>query len=181
MSQTNFFKSWKWAAAIEGAVIALFGLFAFLFPDFLLKSLTVIIGVAILVFGVVQIANSAALNRQTGSWATGKLVVGIVAAAVGLLFLVRQSTPVGIFATIFGIWALVSGALKMMAAISARQAGASFVWLFVQSFIHIVFGFILIANPWGFTALWVRILGIYILYLGVAYIVSVFTATQEPM
>lgn len=100
------------------------------------------------------------------------LLTGVIAAVVGLAFLVYPSMPASVFGTIFGIWALGSGAVKMNRAISSRQAGDRCAWLFVQSFIHIAFGFFLVVNPVGITSLWVSMIGAYLVYLGITFFIQ---------
>ena len=164
--------SWKWMECSLGILMILLGLIALFFPGFILGFLSLALGIPILLFGAVQIFRSIRLYKLLGSLPMPPLLTGVIAAVVGLTFLVYRATPTVIFGTIFGIWALGSGAVKMNRAIASRQAGQPCAWLFVQSFIHIAFGFFLIINPVGVTALWVNVIGAYLVYLGIVYLIQ---------
>lgn len=173
-------RSWKWADACAGALVALFGVLCLAAPGFLLRFISIAVGSSILLFGAVQGFRSVRINKTAGALPMPMLLSGVIAAVVGLMFLIHPSTPVAIFATIFGIWALGSGAVKMNRAIGARQSGNSSAWMFVQSFIHIAFGFYLIINPVNITELWVRVVGVYLAYLGIVFMIGALTAKEEP-
>lgn len=174
-------QSWKWADALSGAVVALLGLIALLAPGFLLGFLSLTVGAAILIFGGVQIFRSVRSYKAVGALPMPMFLTGVIAAVIGLIFLINRSAPISIFATVFGIWALCSGAVKLNRAIAARQAAASCTWLFIQSFINIAFGFFLVVNPWGGTKLWVSVIGAYLVYLGVVFTIGALTAKETPM
>ena len=93
-------------------------------------------------------------------------------AAAGLIFIIKRDTPIRLFATLLGLWALASGALKLNDAIGLRQAGEKCTGLFLQSFINLGFGLYFLANPVSGTALWVRLLGLYLAYLGGSFLFS---------
>lgn len=173
-------RSWKWADVCAGALVALFGVLCLIAPGFLLGFISIAVGISILLFGAVQIFRSVRIYKVMEALSMPMLLSGVIAAVVGLIFLIRPSTPISIFATIFGIWALGSGAVKMNRAIGARQSGNSSAWMFVQSFIHIAFGFYLIINPVNITELWVRVVGVYLAYLGVMFVIGALTA-KEPL
>lgn len=164
--------SWKWPECSLGILLILLGLIALFLPGMILGVLSLALGIPILVFGAVQIVRSVRLYKMMGALPMPMLLTGVIAAVVGLAFLVYPSMPASVFGTIFGIWALGSGTVKMNRAISSRQAGDRCAWLFVQSFIHIAFGFFLVVNPVGITSLWVSMIGAYLVYLGITFFIQ---------
>lgn len=164
--------SWKWAEHSLGLLLAFLGLIAFFLPGMILGFLSLALGIPVLIFGAVQIARSVRIYKLMGALPMPMLLTGVIAAVVGFSFLVYPSMPSAIFGTIFGIWALGSGAVRMNRAISSRQAGDRCAWLFIQSFIHIAFGFFLVVNPVGITTLWVSVVGAYLIYLGITFFIQ---------
>lgn len=165
-------RSWKWAEYSFGGLLILLGLAALIFPKVILGFLSLALGIPILAFGAIQIARSVRLYKLMGALPMPPLLTGVIAAVVGLAFLIYPSMPAAIFGTVFGIWALGSGAVRMNRAIASRQADAPCAWQFIQSFIHIAFGFFLIVNPVGITALWVSVIGVYLVYLGIVFLIQ---------
>jgi uncharacterized membrane protein HdeD (DUF308 family) len=155
----------------EGVGVALLGILALCFPDGILGFLGWAIGIVMLACGVLQVIR--AVSGRGSATSAVSLIFGLAFAALGLTVLVNPATPVWIFAAVVGLWALVTGAFRMNEAIARRQAGFPFAWPMVQSFIHIAFGFFMLVNPWGGTALWLRVIGGYLIYLGIVFLVSV--------
>lgn len=168
----NSFSSPRWADSVGGIIVVLLGVLALVAPEFLLGSVSLAVGIGILIFGAVQILRSWQRQKAGAYMPMGTLLVGIFAVVIGLVFLIHRATPIAIFSTCFGIWAVGSGAVKMNNAIGCRQAGLPCAWLFIQSFINIAFGFFLIVNPVGVSVLWVRLVGAYLVYLGVVFLIA---------
>ena len=181
MAKSQFFKSWRMTNILEGALVVLVGCFGIFTPNLLLSLFSLVVGIGVLVYGVVKIIDALRIRKATGLLPKAAMLGGILAAVAGLVFLINQTTPVKIIALVFGIWSLASGAFLLNRAVTARQAGLPNKWLFVQGIIKLAFGLFLVVNPWSGTAFWLQIIGGYLVYLGVAFIISVFTATEEPL
>ena len=100
--------SWKWPECSLGILLILLGLIALFLPGMILGVLSLALGIPILVFGAVQIVRSVRLYKMMGALPMPMLLTGVIAAVVGLAFLVYPSMPASVFGTIFGIWALGS-------------------------------------------------------------------------
>ena len=97
------------------------------------------------------------------------------------VFLLHRSAPITIFAAITGIVVLVLGAVKMNEAIKARERKKPFLWLFIQSALHIAFGFLLVINPTSGTSLWIVLMGCYLIYLGLTLVITAALSKYELM
>lgn len=152
-----------------GIVTTLLGLAGLVFPDAILGFLSFAVGAVLLICGAMLALKT--LAHQTSLFRL-RLALGIVLAVAGLIFIIKRDTPIRLFATLLGLWALASGALKLNDAIGLRQAGEKCTGLFLQSFINLGFGLYFLANPVSGTALWVRLLGLYLAYLGGSFLFS---------
>ena len=165
-------KAWRITEIIGGTVVALLGLFALLFPDFLSGLVSILIGAGVLVIGITQIVTSVK-DRACLAFPAVRLALGVILAAVGLVFICGRSTPVSLFGIFLGVWALVSGSLKLNAALLARRAGGKSTWQLAESVINLLFGAVLIVNPLIGVGFIIRIIGGYLVYLGIAFVISV--------
>ena len=73
------------------------------------------------------------------------------------------------------------GAVKMNEAIKARERKKPFLWLFIQSALHIAFGFLLVINPTSGTSLWIVLMGCYLIYLGLTLVITAALSKYELM
>ena len=166
-------KRLKWTEIIEGALTALAGLACVIFPGALANMFSFLIGAVTLIIGIFQIVQCF-MEKKYLAFPTLKLVFGTA-------FLLHRSAPITIFAAITGIVVLVLGAVKMNEAIKARERKKPFLWLFIQSALHIAFGFLLVINPTSGTSLWIVLMGCYLIYLGLTLVITAALSKYELM
>lgn len=152
-------------------VLILMGILAILIPSLLMKSISIIVGTITVAFGIYQIVDSI-LKRYILVNPSTKTIIGVALVILGTVFLVRWNTPYNIFLFAFGFLALLIGAFRINAAIQARMLGERCVWLFIDSFISIAFGFMLLIAPITSAILLIQILGGYWLYLGIIILIN---------
>ena len=167
-------KRLKWTEIIEGALTALAGLACVIFPGALANMFSFLIGAVTLIIGIFQIVQCF-LEKKYLAFPTLKLVVGVVFVVFGAAFLLHRSAPITIFAAITGI------VVKMNEAIKARERKKPFLWLFIQSALHIAFGFLLVINPTSGTSLWIVLMGCYLIYLGLTLVITAALSKYELM
>lgn len=171
-------KRLKWTEILEGVLTALTGLVCVVFPGILANMFAFLIGAVTLIIGICQIFQCF-VEKKYFSFPTLKLIVGIVFVVFGAAFLLHRSAPITIFAVITGVVVLVLGAVKMNEAIKSREQKKSYLWLFIQSAIHIAFGFLLVINPTSGTGLWIVLMGCYLIYLGLTLAVTAAVSKYE--
>ncbi len=173
-------KRLKWSEIVEGVLTALTGLACVIFPGVLANMFSFLAGAVTFVIGIFQIVQCF-LEKKYLAFPTLKLVVGIVFVVFGAAFLLHRSVPITIFAAVSGIVVLALGAVKMNEAIKARERKKPFLWLFLQSALHIAFGFLLVINPTSGTSLWIMLMGGYLIYLGVTLVITAAFSRYEIM
>lgn len=174
----NNIKSAKLVSGIGSAIFIVFGLYAVILPSSLMTFLSIAIGALLVAFGALQIYQGFTKKYEV-NFPTVKLFLGVLMAIIGIVFLIRQHTPYIIFAICFGLWALVSGCLKLTTAIQLRKSGETNLWLFISSLIHLFFGISMAFFPITSTNIWIRILGVYWIYLGICLVISLFSKKEE--
>lgn len=161
----------------EGVVLILFGLMAIALPVVSTLTIGLIVGAALLVGGVVQVVSSFKHSRESGFWLS--LVVGALAAIVGLLFLFDPSSGALSLTLLLIALFLAEGVTKIVAAIQMRDVLPNWGWTLVSGLVSVVLAGILWSG-FPITAAWVLglLVGINMVFFGVTLIVMAASAKK---
>ena len=103
------------------------------------------------------------------------LVRGLLAIALGVLFLIYPGAAIYTLAIFFGAYALVDGIIAVAAAVRMNHADGNWAWLLLEGVLGILVGVITFFYP-GITALWlVYLFGAWAIITGV---LAIATATR---
>ena len=128
-----------WAAAIRGVCAILIGSIAIFAPAVTLVALVMIFAAYSLVDGVfaIVLAIRGARQHERWGWLALNGIVSIVAAGVALFYPAATAIAFGI---LFGVWALISGATSIIAALQLSNDHGRW-WLLLSGLIALFFGF----------------------------------------
>lgn len=134
-----------WAIALRGVLGIVFGLIALFWPGATMLSLVLVFSAYMLVDGVVGIIAAVRAARQGERW--GLLVLeGIVDILTGIIAFALPGLTVLVFVLLVAAWALISGALLLVAAFRlVGDHGRG--WLVVGGIASIVYGALLVIAP----------------------------------
>lgn len=161
-------RNW-WALATRGVFGILFGLMAFLLPGATLASLTLLFALYMLADGIFAIVAGVRAAARHERW--GLLILeGLVNFAAGAAALLLPALTVLVMVTLLGLWAVVSGALMLVAAFRLH-AGHGRWLLVVPGVLSVIWGVLLYMAP-GLGALVLTTwLGVYALAFGALLLV----------
>jgi uncharacterized membrane protein HdeD (DUF308 family) len=117
--ETDLSSRWGWVI-LRGVVAILFGLFAFARPGPMSLGLLMLFAAYAFVGGVATIIAAARRGRAGSSWGA-LLLDGILGVAVAVVAVLWPVTALVAFVWVLAVWALVTGALELSAAISLRK------------------------------------------------------------
>jgi uncharacterized membrane protein HdeD (DUF308 family) len=128
-----------WAAALRGVCAILIGSIAILAPAVTLVALVMIFAAYSLVDGVfaIVLAIRGARRHERWGWLALNGVISIAAAAVALFYPALTAIAFGI---LFAVWALISGATSIVAALQLSRDHGRW-WLLLAGVIALFFGF----------------------------------------
>lgn len=158
---------------INGIIAILFGLLAVFTPHESLVTLARWFGLIFLIGGVAIIYFS---TRVKGNDRRSALLLtqGIVAGLAGLVLLIFTRQSLTFFMILIGIWALAIGLLQLFMVISYKGGRSDKKLLIINGLISVVFGVVLILNPWEslkaftiFAGLIAFIIGALLVYSGI--------------
>ena len=128
-----------WAAAIRGVCAILIGSIAIFAPAVTLVALVMIFAAYSLVDGVfaIVLAIRGARQHERWGWLALNGIISIAAAAAALFYPAATAIAFGI---LFGVWALISGATSIIAALQLSNDHGRW-WLLLTGLIALFFGF----------------------------------------
>ncbi|HAD96610.1 MAG TPA: hypothetical protein DCG19_04335 [Cryomorphaceae bacterium] len=168
-------KKW-WIAAMQGLFLVILGCLALFLEDFKLEDLVQFLGLILLVFGL-AIAAAALIARKGGkNWGL-LFTLGIIQLILGIMILVYVTSSVQIFTYTLGGWAGIMGIVQFIGAIRAKSNKLVFL---VNGAISMIFGGLIIFNPFDSIETMNYIVGFYSLVLGIFIIYYSFRFRHKP-
>jgi uncharacterized membrane protein HdeD (DUF308 family) len=158
-----------WSFLLRGALATLFGLIAIFLPGITLEVMTIFLGAFLVVDGLVSFYVSLKGRGRGLNWGV-LLLEGLLGIAVGVFTLIWPGITVLAIVLLVAFWAMVTGVLEIIAAVSLRNEIEGEWLLGLSGILSILFSVILFVNPGigAVTLIW--LIGIYAIVFGVAMI-----------
>ena len=126
------------------------------------------LGGVLLAYGVIQIAIYL-FNRERTIILQGMMILGIVFAVLGLWILLKPEMIMMAVPVIVGVLIAIHGLHNVVQAFALKKDGYESWWLaFLMGLLTLIFGGVLIYNPFKAIELVARIIGIFLIYDGVS-------------
>ena len=159
-----------WAVALRGVAAVLFGLIALVWPTITLLALVVLFGAYVLVDGLIALAVAAfggrgAMGRR--GWLVFEGITGII---MGVLTFAWPDITTLVLLWFIAAWALVTGALEIVAAIRLRREIEGEWLLGLGGALSVLFGILLAIWPATGALALVIIIGAYAIVFGVVLV-----------
>jgi len=161
-------RNW-WIFTLNGLIAIFYGLLALFAPE----ETTVIIakysGLVILLSGLIMLA--VAVNRIRQNLPYGVLLTqSIIAIVLGSLIVIYTQQTISFFITMLGLWAILIAVLLLVILVNLGNDLANKNMLLVNALFSLIFGVILLINPYNSAQALVIISGILALGFGVILI-----------
>ena len=158
------FASLWWLVVLFGVAVLGVGIFFVASPHETLSTFTVIAGILLLVDGVLAIVASI-FGRGEGRGLLA--MIGVLSAIAGLVLIKKPFGTLVVFVLIFGVWLIVAGAVRLVAAFGEPEGRAGNVAIAILDFIA---GIVILSWPGPSLATLAVIIGIVLIFRGVLWI-----------
>lgn len=160
-------KQLKWNLILIAILFIALGVVLILWPGATMKTICYILAVILIAIGVVFLANY--LRKDiTGIIYRYDLVMGLSAILGGILVIIKVEQLTGLIPMVLGFLVTISGILKMQNSVDMLRLGhGTWYVAFAMAIVNIVFGVLLLINPFGTMELLLMWLGIGFVYSGV--------------
>lgn len=162
----KFLKQLKWDLILLAVFFIALGVVLILSPGATMKTICYILAAILIVVGVVFLANYLR-NDIVGIIYRYDLVIGLSAILGGILVIIKVEQLTELIPAVLGFLVTISGILKMQNSIDMLRLGhGTWYVAFAMAIINIVFGVLLLMNPFGTMELLLMWLGIGFVYSG---------------
>ena len=160
----------KFLSFIMGMLLIIIGTVAIFHPAATVTSLSAVLGLALLVCGLIDLALYFGLRR--GTFGAGALLAdGLITVIVAILMLSSRWIAQTALPIIFSMWVLCSAVSRMGAAFELRSLGLSgWLWLFVLSLDTLLLGVTSLFYPIVASIAISLILGVLLISQGITYL-----------
>ena len=132
---------------ISSVLLFLFGLILAVNAEGFIKSITVAIGVILLLIGVFTVIDYFRY-RKDGLGASVGLISGIFSIVCGLMLLINEDLLMILIPVFIGVWMIINGINKIQVSFEIKDLGEkSWVITFIYSILIMVLGGYFIVNP----------------------------------
>jgi len=160
LTMAGVLQSW-WSLAARGILAVFFGIAVLVYPSAAESVLILMFGVYALAQGLLTL-----FEAVKSSWWT-RVLGGLIGVAVGIFSFVVPQAVVLVLIYFIAAWAIVTGILEVLAAVSLRRYIEGELMLALSGAAAILFGLLLIVFP--ATLLW--LIGIFALVFGILQVV----------
>ena len=153
-----------WIVTVKGIIAILFGLLALFYPIRTIEFIAEVFGFVLIFTGLVLCIGSVFHTKYNKNWKLW-ILEGIVDLILGIIIVSIPVLAVTTYVLLIGIWAILMGLWRIYQAIKFKpQRGI----LLFGGIISLIFGILVIINPFAWTAAIVIVLGIYAIIFGLS-------------
>jgi uncharacterized membrane protein HdeD (DUF308 family) len=160
-----------WLVALRGLLAILFGVIALAWPRITIAALVLVFGIYALVDGVAALYSAVTRRNLAGADRGWLVLQGVLGIIVGVMVFVWPGITALILLVLIAAWALVTGVLQIMAAITLRREIRNEWLLLIGGILSIIAGIILIVRPGVGALALILVIGIYAILYGIAQLV----------
>lgn len=157
---------------LQGVLLILFGIIALIFPDITLFALAVYFGISFLLAGLILIIISMRLKASISNWGY-ILAEGITGIILGLVIITSPRVSATVFLIILGVYAIIMGLFFLAGYFSGQLTNYFKGSLLVTGIISLLFGILLVVNPFDSTRMVTLLAGIYALIYGIFSVMNI--------
>lgn len=161
---TRILRNW-WSFALNGFIALVYGFLALFLPSETLILVARYTGIIILLTGIIFAFVS--YNRSQKKFPFGiMLAEAIVLIILGILILVYTVETISFFVSLIGIWAIVIGIIQLVALVDVGSKIANKNFFLINAILSLLFGTLLLLNPFTAIKTLVIISGLLALFFG---------------
>jgi uncharacterized membrane protein HdeD (DUF308 family) len=139
------------AMLISSIVYIVLGLLLVLWPDQARLAVCYLLGAAALLYGADRIVDYfVRRQKQTEGSVQFGVALGITLVVLGLFLLFKANAVVAVLAAIIGVAIIIDSIMRLQISLNlSRFSGGGWLPLFITAILTLVFGIILLFNPFG--------------------------------
>lgn len=164
-------RNW-WMLAVRGVVALIFGVMAWVWPGITVLALIILFGAYALADGVFALVAAArGVPGQSRGWLA---VSGVCGVLLGLFAFAWPAATGLVLLVLIAAWAVVTGVMEIVAAISMRHEIRGEWWLVLAGAVSVLFGLLLFSAPVSGAIAVVWVIGLFSILYGIVLLGAAF-------
>ena len=164
----RFLKNMQLNFLLASILYILLGIVLIIWPGFSSVLLCRLLGGGLLLYGLFALGGYLFHSRDADAFRL-EFFFGVVAAALGLFFLLKPSMVYFLLSTILGVYVVIDSLVALQRALRLYRLGYARWWAsLLLALVGVVLGVLLVVRPFGATKLLIRFIGAVFLYLGIS-------------
>lgn len=174
----NVLKGLKINALATAILYVLLGLAFILWPDVVTTSITVVLGVALVIVGIVYIIDY--FRRWDIEYKSNGLAIGILLLFAALFLFLQSNVIAGAIPVLLGFAVIISGTIKLQNAIVLNRAKDP-VWkyILILAAVCFVMGAVFIIDPFATTRVLIIVIGVGLLISGLSDLIIILLMSRK--
>lgn len=165
----HLFSRYWWLFVLRGVFAIILGLVALFAPGAAFATLIIFLGIFLFIDGIFNVVSAISSRKNNPDWGW-LLFSGITGIVVGLIMFYHPFATAAALIYFVAFWTLVAGIAEIAIAIRLRKVITGEGWYIVGGLLTILFGILLLANPFiGIFAV-MLIFGVYAILFGIMLI-----------
>ncbi len=159
-------KQIKWDAILISALYIALGIVCIVIPETMVRTLGYLIGALLIIAGAVSMI-CYLLREALQNYYRNDFVYGLVSIAIGIIVLYKVDWLIELVPIILGVLVLASGCSKLQDVIDMkRMEYGNWVAMLFLAVVNVIFGVVLIFNPFETAVLLFQLVGIGLIFSG---------------
>ncbi len=162
----------KPTAAFYGLICMIIGIIDLVNPERMLNIIAYALGISAIIGGLIFVIMYLArdVRRNLGN---NDFLNGVVSIVVGIVILLKWKELMSIVPIVLGVLIIVSGCIKLQDSIDLKKLGhPMFTAMLIFALVFIIFGAVLVANPFESEILFLRLIGVSLIIAGMTDLVA---------
>ncbi len=162
----KLFKEMKWDALLTGVLYVLLGIVALVLPETMEKTLGYLLAVVLILAGAVSMI-AYLLRDAHQNYYHNDFLHGLIGIGLGILVLSRVEVIIALIPFLLGVLVLISGCSKLQDVIDMKRMNyGNWIVMLIFAVINVIFGILLMCNPFESANLLFRLIGIGLIFSG---------------
>jgi uncharacterized membrane protein HdeD (DUF308 family) len=172
-------KNLRWNALLGAALYIAFGLVCIILPDQMLLTLGKILGWSVIVAGILFIIAYLVRDAKE-NYFRNDFLHGMIAITAGIVILRNLNIVIDLIPVLFGALVAISGCMKLQTAIDLKRMNVgNWIAELVLALVVLVFGIVLVANPFKAMTTLLKLIGVGLVIGGVTDLISTLYFTKK--
>ncbi len=162
----------KPTAAFYGLICMIIGIIDLVNPERMLNIIAYALGISAIIGGLIFVIMYLARDVKH-NLGNNDFLNGVVSIVVGIVILLKWRELMTIVPIVLGVLIIVSGCIKLQDSIDLKKLGhPMFTAMLILALVFIIFGAVLVANPFESEILLLRLIGVALIIAGMTDLVA---------